>query len=79
MRKMVVTFIIGIALGAAPLSWAVTQWSHTTNGVWCKTLGGNGIGCVLTSGKGYGVAISRDGVIVARASDGKVLFKRYQP
>lgn len=56
---------------------AVSSLWHA-NGVVCQP-GGGGVVCVQSTGKGYGVGISRKAVVIVRISDGKTIAARRQP
>jgi hypothetical protein len=73
-----------LALAAVLLAWSAASAEATTDsfinsrGVYCQP-GGGGVACALTSGSGYGVAISRGAVIVMNFDTGRQVFTRYQP
>jgi hypothetical protein len=80
MKRAIAGLIAGLVLGTAGVGAAASNgyWQHKTDGVCCKNSGGT-IACVPMSGEGYGIGISRDAVMVMRASDSKTMFVRMQP
>jgi hypothetical protein len=66
----------------APLAGASALWSHRTDGVWCKTAKVSGqlaVLCVPETGTGYGVAISRNLLVVVDINKSQRVFSRRQP
>jgi acyl CoA:acetate/3-ketoacid CoA transferase len=79
MKRVIVALIVGISIGVTGVAGAAQQgWSHRQNGIWCKEVG-TMVGCVPMAGRGYGVAISRDAVLVMDIRTNKNVFSRYQP
>jgi hypothetical protein len=78
MRKFIVGVVAGVAVGAASVAGAASQWSHHERGVWCRS-GSYGIACIPESNTGYGVGISRNAVVVMNVDSGRTVFSRYQP
>ena len=60
--KIVIAVIITALITSAG-AYGATSWNHVQNGIWCKTSGVNTL-CIPTSGRGYGVAISRNAAML---------------
>lgn len=78
MKRVAAGLAVGAILGGTATAGASSFWAHTTKGITCKS-GTAGIACVPTSGEGYGIGISRVGVLVVRVDTGRTIFSRYQP
>jgi hypothetical protein len=79
MKRVIAALIAGIAVGASGVAGAATMgWSHKQDGIWCKSVSGS-IACIPTTARGYGVAISRDAILVMDIQSEKKVFVRYQP
>jgi hypothetical protein len=76
--KITIACIITALITAGGTFASTSSWSHVTNGIWCKT-SGDSIGCVPMSGRGYGVAINRNAVMVMNIRTEHSVFQRYQP
>jgi hypothetical protein len=61
MRTLIAVIIT--ALVTAGSAFGAASWTKTSGGIMCKTDDGI-IGCIPTSGRGYGVGISRDMVAI---------------
>lgn len=67
---------------SATSSGASSQWDHHQGGIWCKTkpvAGAVSVLCVPESGKGWGVGINKNFVMVVNLATGKSAFVRLQP
>ena len=82
MKRIIVGALLGLTLGAAVTAGAASQWRHSEGGILCASKMVNGdhaVLCIPMTGTGYGTAITRNRVVVANVSNGKVVFARLQP
>jgi hypothetical protein len=76
MRKLTFAIAaIAVLIAASFANGASKAQQIMYGGIWCKTLKGGSVGCVLMSGKGYSVGINKDFVLVQR--NGKNVYVRY--
>jgi hypothetical protein len=78
MKRIIITALATAAVLIPTSAYASAQWSHMSNGVWCKTQRG-AIACIPTSGRGYGVAINSQAILVMDIKTERSVFQRYQP
>ncbi len=78
MRNFVAGVLIGLLLMATGSALAMTQWSHKGAGVFCRSQK-DMVACAPTTGKGYGIGINRNFIMVMRIKDQKVVFRVMQP
>lgn len=77
MKRIILTALVTAAVLIPTSAYASAQWSHTSNGIWCKTSGVNTL-CIPTNATGYGVGISRDAVMIYDINRHRSVCQRYQ-
>jgi hypothetical protein len=74
MKVKVLIATIAAALGAAATAQGTSQADIRYQGVWCKThASSHGVLCVPTTGRGYGVGITKQFVMVYNLNTGKAV------
>ena len=81
-RIAILAVVAVISTATAAASTSGVNWWAIHSGVTCG-FGtgpiGEGVACVQTSQKGYGVSLTHTRVVVTRLSDHRVVFSRQQP
>lgn len=68
----------GIIIGGTGTGLAAASFNGHAYGVWCKSdARSQSVACVKDNGRGYGVAISKDLVVVLNLATGKRVFTRF--
>ena len=70
--------VIITAMITAGSAFGAASWTKTTDGVMCKSDDGV-IGCLPTTGRGYGVGISKDMVAIYDVRRSRMVTVRMQP
>lgn len=78
MKKLIVGLVAGAALGGASAQAASTLWS--AGQVVCRPahMAGSGVVCVRSDGRGYGMGMTGDLVMVTNNS-GRTVYVHRQP
>lgn len=77
MKTLLACFITALITSAS--AFGAATWTQSSYGVLCKSTTDGIIGCLPTSGRGYGVGISRDMVAIYDIRRHRMVTTRYQP
>ena len=79
MKHTLIGLIAGIILATAGVAGATGEKAQSkqfvNNGVLCKAAPGGGAMCLRTDGRGYGVGITRDFVLVLSENNKRVFVR----